>query len=63
MMGFAWLSPFHDQPWVAFSSEILSFGAGLALLSLFLNQQLKIPKIQLWIFPVIFITVGFWVGI
>lgn len=60
MMGFAWLSPFHDQPWVAFSSEILSFGTGLALLGLFLNQQLKIPKIQLWVFPVVFIPLLQW---
>lgn len=59
-MGFAWLSPFHDQPWVTFSSEIATFFAGLILLTIFFNQPLRIPKIQLWVLPFVFIPLLQW---
>ena len=33
LLGFAWLSPFHYNPWVMFSSEMSTFAAGLSILA------------------------------
>ncbi|MDM1018980.1 Wzy polymerase domain-containing protein [Acinetobacter sp. VNK23] len=60
LLSFAWLSPFHTYPWVTFSSELATFGAVLALFSLFLNQNVQIPKLQLYILPVTFIPLLQW---
>ena len=62
LLGFAWLSPFHTYPWVTFSSELATFGAALVLLALFLNRNIQIPKLQLYIFPVAFIPLLQWSG-
>ncbi|WP_445114838.1 Wzy polymerase domain-containing protein [Acinetobacter sp. WZC-1] len=43
----AWLLPIHKIPWTTFGSEILTFLAGLALLTAFFKQPLKIAKPQL----------------
>lgn len=60
LIGFAWLSPFHAQPWASFSNEFVFFAASLLLLTLFLKKELKIPILQLWIFPIIFIPLVQW---
>ncbi|WHP04868.1 Wzy polymerase domain-containing protein [Acinetobacter corruptisaponis] len=60
LLSFAWLSPFHTYPWVTFSSELATFGAVLALFSLFLNQNIQIPKLQLYILPVAFVPLLQW---
>lgn len=44
---FGWLSPFHTYPWVTFSSELASFGAALAIVTLFLTKEIKIPRPQI----------------
>ena len=62
LLSFAWLSPFHTYPWVTFSSELATFGAGLALLAFFLNRNIQIPKLQLYIFPVAFVPLLQWSG-
>lgn len=62
LLGFAWLSPFHTYPWVTFSSELATFGAALVLLALFLNRNIQIPKLQLYILPVAFIPLLQWSG-
>ena len=62
LLSFAWLSPFHTYPWVTFSSELATFGAGLALLAFFLNRNIQIPKLQLYILPVAFIPLLQWSG-
>ena len=62
LLGFAWLSPFHTYPWVTFSSELATFGAALVLLALFLNRNVQIPKLQLYILPVAFIPLLQWSG-
>ncbi|EOR10168.1 PglL family O-oligosaccharyltransferase [Acinetobacter genomosp. 15BJ] len=53
LISFAWLSPFHTYPWVTFSGELASFAAGLVLLAVFLNKKMIIPRVQLWIAPII----------
>lgn len=60
LLSFAWLSPFHTYPWVTFSSELATFGAALVLLALFLNRNIQIPKLQLYILPVAFIPLLQW---
>lgn len=45
--SFAWLSPFHTYPWVTFSSELTSFGAAFAVMTLFLTKEIKIPRPQI----------------
>ena len=62
LLSFAWLSPFHTYPWVTFSSELATFAAALALLTLFLNRNIQIPKLQLYILPVAFIPLLQWSG-
>lgn len=62
LLSFAWLSPFHTYPWVTFSSELAAFGAALALLTLFLNRNIQIPKLQLYLLPVAFIPLLQWSG-
>ena len=62
LLSFAWLSPFHTYPWVTFSSELATFGAALVLLALFLNRNIQIPKLQLYILPVSFIPLLQWSG-
>lgn len=59
-ISFAWLSPFHTYPWVTFSSELATFAAALALLTLFLNRNIQIPKLQLYILPVAFVPLLQW---
>ncbi|UTO19848.1 Wzy polymerase domain-containing protein [Acinetobacter sp. Z1] len=54
-ISFAWLSPFHTYPWVTFSSELSSFAAALAILGLFLNQNIKLAIPQIWMIPVLII--------
>lgn len=62
LLGFAWLSPFHTYPWVTFSSELATFAAALTLFTLFLNRNIQIPKLQLYILPVAFIPLLQWSG-
>lgn len=61
LFGFAWLSPFHTYPWVTFSSELASFGAALAFFGVSLKQEIKIPKPQLLMLPVLAIPLFQWV--
>ena len=60
LLSFAWLSPFHTYPWVTFSSELATFAAALALLTLFLNRNIQIPKLQLYILPVVIVPLLQW---
>lgn len=60
LISFAWLSPFHTYPWVTFSSELASFGAALVLLGVLLKQNIKIPKPQLLMLPLLLIPVFQW---
>ncbi|MFV5384499.1 Wzy polymerase domain-containing protein [Acinetobacter junii] len=46
LLIFGWLSPFHTYPWVTFSSELASFGAAFAVVTLFLTKEIKIPRPQ-----------------
>lgn len=55
LFSFAWLSPFHTYPWVTFSSELASFGASLALITIFLNKNIKIARPQILMLVLIFI--------
>lgn len=47
LLIFGWLSPFHTYPWVTFSSELASFGAAFAVMTLFLTKEIKIPRPQI----------------
>lgn len=38
LLGFAWLSPFHYNPWVMFSSEMSTFAAGLSVVAALLSK-------------------------
>lgn len=60
LLSFAWLSPFHTYPWVTFSSELATFAAALTLLTLFLNRNIQIPKLQLYILPVVIVPLLQW---
>ena len=60
LISFAWLSPFHTYPWVTFSSELASLGAGLALLPLLFNQRLYIARAQIWMFAIVLIPLLQW---
>ncbi|WP_333976205.1 PglL family O-oligosaccharyltransferase [Acinetobacter colistiniresistens] len=60
LISFAWLSPFHTYPWVTFSGELASFGAGLALLAVFLNKKMLVPRAQLLIAPIILVPLIQW---
>ncbi len=60
LLGFAWLSPFHYSPWVMFSSEVSTFGAGLCVLAALIQQNIKIPRAQLLLLPFIFIPIVQW---
>ncbi|QNW95075.1 O-antigen ligase C-terminal domain-containing protein [Acinetobacter seifertii] len=60
LLGFAWLSPFHYNPWVMFSSEISTFAAGLSVLAALFYQNIKIPRAQLLLLPFILIPVVQW---
>ena len=60
LLGFAWLSPFHYSPWVMFSSEVSTFGAGLCVLAALIQQNIKIPRAQLLLLPFILIPVVQW---
>ncbi|MGQ1538686.1 Wzy polymerase domain-containing protein [Acinetobacter baumannii] len=60
LLGFAWLSPFHYNPWVMFSSEMGAFAAGLSILAVLLNQNIKTPRAQLLILPFILIPLVQW---
>ena len=62
LLSFTWLSPFHTYPWVTFSSELATFGAALVLLALFLNRNIQIPKLQLYILSVAFVPLLQWSG-
>lgn len=50
---FGWLSPFHTYPWVTFSSELASFGAALAIVTLFLTKEIKIPRPQIFMLGIV----------
>lgn len=60
LLGFAWLSPFHTYPWVTFSSDLAGFAAAIALFTLALNQNIKIPRAQLWMLPIMSIPLIQW---
>ncbi|WP_151988674.1 PglL family O-oligosaccharyltransferase [Acinetobacter oleivorans] len=60
LLGFAWLSPFHYSPWVMFSSEVSTFGAGLCVLAALIQQNIKIPRAQLLLLPFTLIPVVQW---
>jgi Lipid A core - O-antigen ligase and related enzymes len=60
LLGFAWLSPFHYNPWVMFSSEISTFAAGLSVLAAIFHQNIKIPRAQLLLLPFALIPVVQW---
>ena len=49
----AWLLPIHKMPWTTFGSEVLTFLSALVLLSTFINKDIKIPKPQLFVLPVL----------
>ncbi|MEN8422177.1 pilin glycosylation ligase domain-containing protein [Acinetobacter junii] len=60
LLGFAWLIPPYSYPWSTFSSEFLSFIAGIILLIAMLFQDIKIPKIQLWMLFIVIVPVVQW---
>ncbi|MCF4267464.1 Wzy polymerase domain-containing protein [Acinetobacter baumannii] len=60
LLGFAWLSPFHYNPWVVFSSEMSTFAAGLSVLAVLFYQNIKIPRAQLLLLPFTLIPVVQW---
>lgn len=60
LLGFAWLSPFHYSPWVMFSSEVSTFGAGLCVLAALIQQNIKIPRAQLLLLPFTLIPIVQW---
>ena len=49
----AWLLPIHKIPWTTFGSELLTFLSAIALLSAFINQDLKIPRPQTVALPIL----------
>ncbi|AXQ20990.1 O-antigen ligase family protein [Acinetobacter wuhouensis] len=49
----AWLLPIHKIPWTTFGSELLTFLSAIALLSAFINQDLKIPRPQVVALPIL----------
>ena len=53
LLIFGWLSPFHTYPWVTFSSEVASFGAALAIVTLFLIKEIKIPRPQIFMLGIV----------
>ncbi|HAV5935228.1 Wzy polymerase domain-containing protein [Acinetobacter baumannii] len=60
LLGSAWLSPFHYSPWVMFSSEVSTFGAGLCVLISLLQQNIKIPRAQILLLPFTLIPIVQW---
>ncbi|MEB6479913.1 PglL family O-oligosaccharyltransferase [Acinetobacter vivianii] len=60
LFSFAWLSPVHTYPWVTFSSELASFGGGVALLALLFNKNVKIPRPQILMLGIAFIPLCQW---
>ena len=60
LFSFAWLSPIHTYPWVTFSSELASFGGGVALLALLFNKNVKIPRPQILMLGIAFIPLCQW---
>ncbi|MBJ9984095.1 O-antigen ligase C-terminal domain-containing protein [Acinetobacter sp. S40] len=60
LISLAWLSPYHAFPWLTFSSEILSFAAVLSLLAGLCDQDLRIPKIQWMVLPIVIIPLLQW---
>ncbi|PTV52342.1 PglL family O-oligosaccharyltransferase [Acinetobacter seifertii] len=60
LLGSAWLSPFHYSPWVMFSSEVSTFGAGLCVLTALIQQDVKIPRAQLLLLPFTLIPIVQW---
>ncbi|MFW1861472.1 pilin glycosylation ligase domain-containing protein [Acinetobacter baumannii] len=60
LLGFAWLSPFHYSPWVMFSSEVSTFGAGLCVLAALIQQNIKIPRAQILLLPFTLIPIAQW---
>lgn len=53
---FGWLSPFHTYPWVTFSSELASFGAAFAVVTLFLTKEIKIPRPQILMLIIVLLS-------
>lgn len=60
LFSFAWLSPVHTYPWVTFSSELASFGGGVALLALLFNKNVKIPRPQILMLGIAIIPLCQW---
>lgn len=61
MLSYGWLSPSYSYPWSSLSSDFSSFIAALILLLTVLSQDLKIPKIQAWMFIVVLIPIAQWI--
>lgn len=61
LIEFSWLSPFQTYPWVSFFGEFASFCSALSIFSLFLNKKIIIPKIQLYMLPIVFTPLLQWV--
>ncbi|MDC5235509.1 Wzy polymerase domain-containing protein [Acinetobacter baumannii] len=60
LLGFAWLSPFHYNPWVMFSSEMSTFAAGLSVLAALFYHHIKIPRAQILLLPLTLIPIVQW---
>ncbi|MDN8245098.1 Wzy polymerase domain-containing protein [Acinetobacter baumannii] len=60
LLGSAWLSPFHYNPWVMFSSEMSTFAAGLSVLAALFYQNIKIPRAQILLLPFTLIPIVQW---
>ncbi|MDC5121511.1 Wzy polymerase domain-containing protein [Acinetobacter baumannii] len=60
LLGFAWLSPFHYNPWVMFSSEMSTFAAGLSVLAALFYQNIKIRRAQILLLPFTLIPIVQW---
>ncbi|MEI1755541.1 Wzy polymerase domain-containing protein [Acinetobacter baumannii] len=60
LLGFAWLSPFHYNPWVMFSSEISTFASGLSVLAALFYHHIKIPRAQILLLPFTLIPIVQW---
>lgn len=61
LLSYAWLSPSYSYPWTSFNSDFASFTAGMALLLIVLFQDLKVPRIQTWMFLVVTIPIVQWI--
>ncbi len=49
----AWLLPIHKMPWTTFGSELLTFLSAIVLLFTFIDKNLKVPKPQMLVLPIL----------